>query len=67
MTQEETEQRLVQMQEKVDKIYVSVEKTRRYFMWTLIISIAVMVLPLIGRLITIPLYINNLKTGLMGL
>ena len=67
MTPEETEQRLVQMEEKVDKIYVSVEKTRRYFMWTLIISIAVIVLPLIGLLITIPMYLNNLKTGLMGL
>jgi hypothetical protein len=55
------------MEEKVDKIYVSVEKTRRYFMWTLIISIAVIVLPLIGLLITIPMYLNNLKTGLMGL
>lgn len=52
---------------KIDKIYRSVEKTRRYFLWTLIISIAVIVLPLIGLLFLMPKYIGMLNYSLKGL
>jgi hypothetical protein len=39
---------------KIDLIYRSVEVTRNYFKWTLIITVAVIVLPLIGMLFMIP-------------
>jgi len=34
---------------KLEEIYVSVEKTRKYFLWTLIITVIMIVLPLIGE------------------
>ena len=41
------ETKIVELQTKVDAIYVSVEKTRKYFLWTLIITLVVVVLPLL--------------------
>ncbi|MDO8601663.1 MAG: hypothetical protein Q7R62_00820 [bacterium] len=47
------------IQEKLDAIYKSVEKTRKYFKWTLIVSIVVIVLPLIGLLFAIPAFLKS--------
>jgi len=52
---------------KLDQIYRSVESTRKYFLWTLIITVAVIVLPLIGILILIPHIISIYSNNLMGL
>ncbi len=41
------ETKLIELGAKVDAIYTSVEKTRKYFLWTLIITVAVVVLPLL--------------------
>ena len=59
--------RLTALEEKIDKIFVSVEKTRRYFMWTLIISVAVVVLPAIGLVFVIPYFLNSYVGGLQNL
>jgi len=40
------EAKLVELQGKVDAIYASSEKMRKYFLWTLIITVAVIVIPL---------------------
>jgi len=59
-------QKLREMEEKLDKIYISTEKTRVYFKWTMIISVVVVVLPLIGLLFVVPLFlgsISNLENG----
>lgn len=48
--------------QKLDAIYKSVEKTRKYFMWTLIISLLVIVLPLIGLVFAIPAFLGTLGT-----
>jgi polyferredoxin len=50
----EIKQALEQMSEKIDKVYDSAEKTRKYFLWTLIISVLVVVLPLLGFVLVIP-------------
>ena len=55
----DTEQRLTALETKIDAIYISVEKTRRYFMWTLIISTVLFVLPLIGLAIALPAFMTN--------
>lgn len=47
---------------KIDAIYKSVEKTRKYIMWTAIITIAVIVLPLIGLVFVIPSYLSQLNS-----
>lgn len=44
---------------KLEEIHQSVEKMRRYFLWTLIISVVVVVLPLIGLMIAIPQFLSS--------
>jgi hypothetical protein len=55
----DTELRLQELEAKIDKIYVSVEKTRKYFLWTMIISVALVVLPAIGLAFAAPAFLNN--------
>ena len=55
----ELSQRLAVLEEKVEKILTSVEKTRKYFLWVLIISIAMVVLPAIGLAFAIPSFLSN--------
>jgi hypothetical protein len=55
---EETKEKLQEMNKKLGAIYKSAEKTRKYFKWTMIISIVVVVLPLIGLFVAIPLFLN---------
>lgn len=50
------------IEKKLDAIYVSVEKTRKYFKWTMIISIVVIVLPLIGLLFAIPAFLKSFSS-----
>jgi len=52
--------KLEEQEKKIDAIFVSVERTRKYFMWTLIISVAVIVLPLIGVAILLPTLLNSI-------
>ncbi len=53
------EQRIDALDKKIDAIYKSVEKTRKYFLWTMIISVALFVLPLIGLMFAIPSFLQN--------
>jgi len=46
-------------EQKIDAIYKSVEKTRKYFLWVLIISVAVVVLPAIGLIFVIPNFLSQ--------
>jgi hypothetical protein len=43
---------------KLDQIYLSVEKTRKYFLWTLIVTVVMIVLPLIVLGFVIPIFLN---------
>jgi hypothetical protein len=54
------EARLNELTEKVDAAYRSVEKMRKFFLWTLIITAVMFILPLIGIIILIPVYLNTL-------
>ena len=53
------EQKLIALETKIDAIYASVEKTRKYFMWTLIITVVLFVLPIIGLIFAIPAFLTN--------
>ncbi len=55
----ETQKKLDVLDAKINAIYVSVEKTRKYFFWTMVISIVLFVLPLIGLVFVIPMFMNN--------
>lgn len=50
--------RLDTLERKVDAVYTSAEKTRKYMMWTAIITVAVIVLPLLGLVFVIPQFIS---------
>ena len=53
--------RVAAMQEKIDKMYVSVEKLRKYFFWTGVITILVIVVPLLILPLVIPLFLQSLS------
>lgn len=54
--------RLTLLEQKLDATYKSVEKMRKYFFWTMIISVAVIVLPLIGLVFALPNFFNYYGT-----
>jgi hypothetical protein len=43
-----------ELEEKLDKIYLSVEKTRKYFLFTMVTTIVIILLPVFGFLFIIP-------------
>lgn len=47
-------EKLKKLEEKTDKIYTSVEKTRKYFLTTMIITLLMIVLPILGMIFLFP-------------
>ena len=62
----ETQKKLDALESKIDAIYASVEKTRKYFQWTLIMSFVVLVLPLLGLIFIIPSFISSYQSAMGG-
>ncbi len=56
--------KLDEQDKKIEAIFVSVEKTRKYFLWTMIITVAAVVLPLIGLLFAIPSFLSSYSSAL---
>ena len=56
-------QKIRKQDEKLAKIYASVEKTRKYFLWTLIISIITIVLPIIALVLIIPWFLRTMMSA----
>jgi hypothetical protein len=65
--QPDINKKLEDLEKKIDAIYISVEKTRKYFFWTMIITIVVLVLPLIAMVFIIPSFISSYTSTLQGL
>ncbi|MBN2093783.1 MAG: hypothetical protein JW740_00180 [Candidatus Zambryskibacteria bacterium] len=65
--QPEEQNKIAELEAKIDAIYKSVEKTRKIMLWTSIITAAVIILPLIGLLFVIPSFIDSYTTALDGL
>lgn len=59
--------KLEEQEQKIDKIYRSVEKMRKYFLWSLIIGIVFIVLPLVGLIFIIPMFLKTLNLSGLGL
>lgn len=51
--------RLTVLEQKIDAMYASVEKLRKYFLWTGIVTVALFVLPLIGLFFAIPSFLSS--------
>lgn len=60
------ENQIAALEEKINAIYESVEKTRKYFLWTLIITLILFVLPIIALLFAIPSFLE-IYTGISDL
>lgn len=60
-------QKLADQQAKIDAVYVSVEKTRKYFLWTLIATVVTFVLPLIALAIILPMVLSQFSSIYGGL
>ena len=64
----EFQARLESLEKKIDAIYISAEKTRKYFLGTMIVTAIAFVLPLIGLLFAIPTFMSTYSAlGNMGL
>ena len=61
---DEVLKKIAVLEQKVDAVYKSAEKTRKYFMWTLILSVVFFVLPLIALIFVIPSFISSISGNL---
>ena len=57
--EDELRQKLDLLEKKIDAVFISAEKTRKYILWTVIGTVALFVLPLIGLAFIIPSFINT--------
>ena len=65
--EEEIKKRLNVQDKLLEKIYTSVEKTRKYFLTALIITLVTFVLPLIALIFILPWFINTYMSALGGI
>jgi len=49
---------LKEQRQLLESIYVSAEKTRKYFLWTTIVTVVIFVLPLIALAMAIPSFLG---------
>ena len=63
----EIKQKLEQQDAKLDAIYKSVEKTRKYFQMIFWVTIVLFILPLIGLLFIIPSFLSTYSGAIGGL
>lgn len=54
--------RLQAQEELLQKVYISTEKTRKYFLWTFYMTLAFFVLPLVGLMFVIPAFLSSYKS-----
>ncbi len=60
--EQEILKRLEEQEKKIAEIYVSVEKTRKYIFWTVVVTAVLFILPLIGLAFALPSYISTLNS-----
>lgn len=59
----EIEKKLVMLEAKLDSTYQSVEKVRKYMLWTAIITVGVIVLPLLILPLFLPAFLASQGIG----
>lgn len=60
---ESISQKIDALSTKIDAIFISVEKTRKYFQWTMIITVLAILIPAVGLAIVIPSFMTTYDTG----
>lgn len=61
--EQEILRRLEVQEALLQKVYTSVEQTRKYFLWTIIGSVVLVVLPLLVLGFVLPNFISTLTAG----
>jgi hypothetical protein len=61
--QEEILQKIEEQEKQLDAIYISVEKLRKYFKWTLIITVVTVALPLIALIVVLPWFLSIITSA----
>ena len=61
MPGEEIGAQLKALEEKIDAVHVSVEKTRKYMWWSLIMQLVVVLLPLVVVMLAVPFILSSLS------
>jgi len=61
--EEEILQKIEAQKKKLEEIYRSVERTRKYFLWTLIAMVALIILSLIAGLFLITQILSDINSG----
>lgn len=59
--------KLEEIRALAEKAYHSAESTRKYLFWTGVVTIALIVLPLIGLALVVPQFLSSYSTSLTGL
>ena len=65
--EQDIQKKLEEQDAKLDAIFKSVEKTRKYFRIIIWVTIILVVLPAIGLIFAIPAFINTYTSALNGL
>ncbi len=60
----ELEKRLAALEQKIDATYRSAEKTRKYIWWTVVITLALMILPLLFLPFAVSSLLSTYSTAL---
>jgi ABC-type arginine transport system permease subunit len=60
-------EKLNQMEKKVEETRVLAQKTYKLFLWTMIATVVMFVLPLIALAFVIPYFMRTITSGLNGL
>ena len=58
---QELGQKLAQLERKIEAVGATAEKTRKYFLWMLILSLVFLFLPLIGLMFALPMFFQALS------
>ncbi len=53
--------------QKLDRIYDSTEKARKYFLWSLIFNVVIFILPLVALAFAIPWFVETINPANYGL
>lgn len=61
MIDEELLKKIEVLEKKTDAVLSSVEKMRKFFFWTLVAALVMIVLPLIGLVFAIPVYLDTIS------
>ena len=65
--QPDIQKQIEELDRKLDEIYVSVEKARKYFFWSMVVTLVVFVLPLIALIFIIPSFLNDYMSTIQTL